>query len=188
MIGQPVHRPGQAHEVMNALERFADGDTDAFEVLFRQYQGDIYRWIVRIVRHPAAAEDLTLETFWRIYRHRKRFDAGRPFEPWARRIATRVAIDYLRSADHPRADVSEPAVPAAGLEPLLQRELRTQIEKAFAPLSARLKAAAILALVEERPYDEIADALAISLSAVKMRVARAVRELRGNLERMGIRP
>jgi RNA polymerase sigma-70 factor (ECF subfamily) len=71
--------------------------TGGFETLFRQYQGEVYRWIVRIVRHPAVAEELTIETFWRIYRQRQRFDPQRPFGPWARRIATRVAIDYLRS-------------------------------------------------------------------------------------------
>ena len=49
------------------LERFATGDVDAFEALFRQYQGELYGWIVRIVRHPGAAEELTIETFWRIY-------------------------------------------------------------------------------------------------------------------------
>jgi RNA polymerase sigma-70 factor (ECF subfamily) len=51
---------------MELLQRFAAGDPDAFESLFRRYQSDVYRWIVRIVRDPAAAEDLTVETFWRV--------------------------------------------------------------------------------------------------------------------------
>jgi DNA-directed RNA polymerase specialized sigma24 family protein len=48
--------------------------------------------------------------------------------------------------------------------------------------------AASLALIEEHPYQEIADALDISLGAVKMRVGRAEALLRTSLERMGIRP
>jgi RNA polymerase sigma factor (sigma-70 family) len=159
-------------------ERFTTGDVDAFETLFRQYQGEVYRWIVRIVRHPAVAEELTIETFWLIYRQRQRFDAQRPFGPWARRIATRVAIDYLRSSVHS----IEP------LGPMPRSEIRERIERAFVSLPARLRATAALALIEERPYREIAGALDISLSAVKMRVARAVRLLRTNLEKMGIRP
>jgi RNA polymerase sigma-70 factor (ECF subfamily) len=169
------------------LERFAAGDTDAFEMLFRQYQGEVYRWIVRIVRHPAVAEELTVETFWRIYRQRQRFDAQRPFGPWARRIATRAAIDYLRSSTQsfePLGPVPQSAVP----DPVQQGELRERIGRAFCSLPARLRAAAALALIEERPYQEIAGALDISLSAVKMRVARAVRLLRTSLEKMGIRP
>src|SRR5262245_38642010 len=86
------------NEGMETLERFVAGDLDAFEVLFRQYQGEVYGWIVRMVRNPAVAEELTVDAFWRIYRHRSRFDPQRPFGPWARRIATRAAIDYLKSA------------------------------------------------------------------------------------------
>ena len=41
---------------------------NAFETVFRQSQGEVYRWILRIVRDSPAAEDLTMETFWRIYR------------------------------------------------------------------------------------------------------------------------
>jgi RNA polymerase sigma factor (sigma-70 family) len=69
-----------------------------------------------------------------------------------------------------------------------QGEIRECIERAFGSLPARLRAAAALAPIEERPYREIAGALDISLSAVKMRVARAVRLLRASLEKMGIRP
>jgi RNA polymerase sigma-70 factor, ECF subfamily len=183
-------------------ERFATGDVDAFEALFRQYQGEVYRWIVRIVRRPAVAEDLTIETFWRIYRQRQRFDAHRSFGPWARRIATRVAIDYLRSSAHsleppgqigrtPRAHgepMADNWTADQAADPVLQGEIRERIDRAFGSLPTRLRAAAALALIEELPYQEIAGALDISLSAVKMRVARAVRLLRASLEKMGIRP
>ncbi|HEV3197080.1 MAG TPA: RNA polymerase sigma factor [Bryobacteraceae bacterium] len=177
---------------MDTLEQFAAGDLDAFEALFRQYQSEVYRWIVRLVRNPGVAEELTVETFWRVYRHQNRFDARRPFGPWARRIATRVALDYLKSVDHREsaAQLLEPVTPetqSSGPDPLLAAETRDQIARAFVSLPIRLRVAASLALIEERPYQEIADALDISLSAVKMRVARAVKHLRTSLERMGIR-
>src|SRR6516225_7583078 len=70
------------------LERFTRGDMQAFEALFREYEGEVYGWIIRIVHDSGAAEDLTIETFWRIYRARVRFDPCRSFGPWARRIAT----------------------------------------------------------------------------------------------------
>ena len=178
---------------MDTLEQFAAGDADAFEELFRQYQGEVYRWIVRIVRNPGVVEELTVETFWRIHRHQKRFDAHRPFGPWARRIATRVAVDYLKSTAYrePAGELREPLirpVQPAGPDPALQAEMRDQIARAFFSLPVRLRVAASLALIEECQYQEIASALDISLSAVKMRVARAAALLRANLERMGIRP
>jgi RNA polymerase sigma-70 factor (ECF subfamily) len=174
---------------MDTLEQFARGDADAFEALFRQYQSEVYRWIVRLVRNPGVAEELTVETFWRIYRHQKRFDPSRPFGPWARRIATRVAVDYLKSIQHRESpgEWRENAQPPRP-DPALQAELRDQIARAFFSLPARLRAAASLALIEGCPYQEIADALEISLSAVKMRVARAAALLRASLERMELRP
>src|SRR3954469_6677589 len=103
------------------LERFTTGDVDAFEVLFRKHQPEVYGWIVRIVRNSAAGEDLTIETFWRIYVRRARFDPERPFAPWARRIATRLAIDYLRSESH-AAEFPPPPPPSAP-HPLIGDEL-----------------------------------------------------------------
>ena len=50
---------------MDLFQRFALGEIDAFETLVRQSQGDSYAWIVRIVRDPGIAEDLTVETLWR---------------------------------------------------------------------------------------------------------------------------
>ena len=66
-------------EQSGVARKFAQGDLGAFETLFRQYQSEVYRWTVRIVRDPAAAEDLTIETFWRIYRAHARFDPERGF-------------------------------------------------------------------------------------------------------------
>ena len=81
---------------MEVLQRFAAGDLDAFESLFRQHQRDVYRWIVRIVRDPAVAEDLTVETFWRMHRGHAGFHPDANFAAWLRRIATNVALDHLR--------------------------------------------------------------------------------------------
>jgi RNA polymerase sigma-70 factor (ECF subfamily) len=153
----------------------------AFEVLFRQHQGMVYGWIVRIVRDPAAAEDLTIETFWRVYRARGRFDPSREFAPWARRIASNCALNYLRRP-RPLPLTTEGAWTPEVRDPAV----RDGIARAFASLPARLRIAATLAFIEELPYDEIASALDISVAAVKSRVFRATRKLRTKLERMGI--
>src|ERR1039457_6662552 len=79
------------------LNLFQQGDADAFEALFRQHQRAVYGWILRIVRNPAAAEDLTVESFWRIHQAHARFEPARGFEGWARRIATHAALDWLRA-------------------------------------------------------------------------------------------
>lgn len=176
---------------MELLEQFVLGDLDAFEAVFRQFHGDVHAWILRVVRDPGAAEDLTVETFWRIYRSRARFDPARSFAGWARRIATNVALDHLRTVGaRVRAEVALPEElsPGPPADPALQRELREQIARCFRRLPAKLQVAATLALIEEAPYEEIVDALGISVGAVKLRVFRAVRRLRKMLKQAGVNP
>jgi RNA polymerase sigma factor (sigma-70 family) len=167
----------------DVLRRFCHGDLNAFEALFRGHQSEVYGWIVRIVRDPAAAEDLAVETFWRIYRAHARFDpAARGFGPWARRIATNAALDHMKTARHETNlpdDLPSPPLP----DPGISEELR--LKTALPP---KLQVAATLALIEEQPYKEIAAALGIFTGAVKLRVFRALRILRKELKQQGIEP
>jgi RNA polymerase sigma-70 factor (ECF subfamily) len=170
---------------MELLERFAAGDLDAFETLFRANQRQVYAWIVRIVRDSGIAEDLTVETFWRIYRSRARFDPAGNFHAWARRIATNAALDHLRKS-RLETELPENLAEPARADPAVQREMRGNIRQAFSQLPAKYRLIATLALVEEEPYDTIADAAGISVALVKVRVFRAVRLLRKKLTSMGV--
>src|SRR5207244_1593706 len=167
--------------------RFVEGDVAAFEALFKAYQREVYGWIVRLVRDPAAAEDLTIETFWRIYRSRARFDPQRSFGAWARSIASNAAIDHLKTARYAARLPEQVAAPRRP-DAAVQRELHDGIRRAFAALPAKLQVAATLALIEERSYEEICEALGISLAAVKSRIFRATRLLQAQLKRMNLEP
>ena len=168
---------------MELLKRFRRGDPEAFETLFRQFQAEVYGWIVRIVRDPSAAEDLTIETFWRIHRARGRFDPGASFGAWARRIATNLAIDHLRQTRREVALADDLAQPTVA-DPIECREARRQIAVAFRRLPLKLRVAATLSLIEEQSPKEIAEALGTSEGAVRVRVFRAVRLLRQQLKRV----
>jgi RNA polymerase sigma-70 factor (ECF subfamily) len=174
---------------VDLLERFAAGDQEAFESLFRQYQGQVYRWVLRIVRNTATAEDLTIETFWRAYRAHARFDAqAGNCTGWLRRIATNVALDSLRRARREvplPEDLQEERRTPSSAE---QAELRKKIFVAMNQLSPKLRVAVLLALIEEEPYEEIGQALGISANAVKVRVFRGVRILRKELAKAGVQP
>jgi RNA polymerase sigma factor (sigma-70 family) len=179
-------RGGRCRE-MELLKRFTQGDVEAFETLFRQFQDEVYGWIVRIVRDPGIAEDLTLETFWRIYRARSRFDPMAPFGAWARRIATNLALDHVRE-HYPTDEFSERVAPVHAPNPALEEEIREQIAHAFERLPVKLRVPATLALIEERSYEEIAHALGKPAGTIRTRVFRAVRLLRKHLDRVGVRP
>src|SRR5712664_2203659 len=109
------------------LRAFTAGDEAAFETLFREHQRDVYGWIVRLVRDRSAAEDLTLETFWRIHRSRARFDPSRSFGAWARRVAVNAALDHLKRTGRDRARLApiEDAGVAAASDP--DRDARRSI-------------------------------------------------------------
>jgi RNA polymerase sigma-70 factor (ECF subfamily) len=175
----------------DVLNQFHQGNADAFETLFHQHQRAVYCWVLRITRNPAAAEDLTIETFWRIFNVHARFDPARGFEGWARRIATRATLDWLRSKktenELSTEMLDEVAVPVEA-DPAVTAEIRLKTAMAFARLPPKLRIAATLAVIEEQSQKDVANALGISVAAVKLRVFRALRLLRKDLEKQGITP
>jgi RNA polymerase sigma-70 factor, ECF subfamily len=178
--------PGELES--DLLERFAGGDQTAFEAIFHQYQAEVYRWVVRIVRDRSTAEDIVVEAFWRAYRGRGRFDPSLGFGGWIRRIATNVARDYLRAARR-RLDWQSPG-DESGCESAAPRDSDTKlteaVEFAFRRLPPKLQVVATLALIEERSYEEIAEALDLPVGTIKSRVFRARLALRKELARRGI--
>jgi len=170
----------------DVLRRFARGDERAFEQLFRQFEVEVYGWILRIVRDRSGAEDVLVEAFWRAFRGRAQFDPARSFGAWMRRIATNAALDHLRALKRTRAWPSTVDALAAPAGP--DRDTNEAIALAFRRLPADLQIVAALALLEEQPYADIADALGVPEGTVKSRVFRATRMLREELARLGVRP
>jgi len=168
------------------LERFVNGDPDAFESLFRMFGADVEQWVMRILRDRSTAEDAVVEAFWRAYRGRARFDPSRSFGAWMRRIATNVALDHLRALRRRGRWVELKDEMAAPAE--TDASLRESVRHAFEGLPDKLQIVATLALIEERPYGEIAEALQVPVGTVKSRVFRAIRALRKGLARAGIHP
>src|SRR5580692_7176431 len=150
-------------------QRFVAGDLEAFEQLFRDYQRQVYAWIVRIVRDSATAEDLTVETFWRICRSRTLFRPDGNFGAWSRRIATNIALDHLRKSRRETELPNDLLAPPAP-DPAVSREMRARIRTAFANLPPKYRLIATLALIEDAPYEEIAAAAGITVAIDKIRV------------------
>jgi len=170
---------------MSLLERFAQGEMAAFEELFRQFQAQVFAWIMRIVRDRGVAEDLTVETFWRIYKARERFETGGNFGAWAYRIATNLALSHVRRARPEDELIDDQAAPQQP-DTAEQQQTARVVRHALLRLPPRLQVAVTMALVDERPYPEIAEALGVPLGTVKSRVFRAVRILRKQLRKLRV--
>ena len=169
----------------DVLRRFAGGDERAFEQLFRQFEAAVYTWILRIVRDRSGAEDVLVEAFWRAHRGHATFDPRRSFGAWMRRIATNAALDFLRAAR--AGGATQPADDRLPAPRGPDAEMNQAIATAFHRLPPDLQIVAALALLEEQPYADIADALGIPEGTVKSRVFRATRMLREELTRLGVR-
>lgn len=158
----------------------APWDEDVFEGIFRRCYAEIYRYVYRIVGSGPAAEDLTQETFLRLYQ--QRFPPGREHNvrAWLYRVATHLAFNWMREAgrrerrDHrfsaEQADVLSADDPQEHVERRAEQEL---VRKALAGLKP-VQAQALLLRHAGLSYREIADVLGIAPGSVGTTLARAV--------------
>lgn len=161
------------------MARYADGDGEAFEALFRRYERKAYAFFLRRTGSPERAQDLYQELFLRIHRARDRFDSSRPFTPWFFQIANRLLVDdhrrAFRSHEVPIEDrefrASQPASEATVAD-------REQVDQLLEALSPEERYVVLSAKVEGIGYSELAEQLGKSVDAVKKMASRAVGRLR----------
>jgi len=168
-------------------------DTTFLELLLGAYREPVVRFLHRMVMERAVAEELAQEAFLRVYIARARFEPTAKFTTWMYRIATNLALNWLRDHRHERIHERLDAVPLRGrglqitegrpsLEQRLHQEAISQaVRKAVAELPDRQRAAVLMHKFEEMSYGEIAQALSCSVSAIKSLLFRAYTTLRGRL-------
>lgn len=182
--------PATAHQdtERDLLRRSRLGEKEAFGMIVQTHQHRIFSFVVRMVRDPALAEDLTQDAFIRAYRKLHLYDPERPFLPWLFRIAANLTRNHLKSAasrelpHSPEHFTQVPTLAAAQDEQTAQRAAVQQLERAIFELSAKDRAPLVLKHIEGLSYGEISQILGISVVALKMRVSRARRKLRKLLE------
>ncbi|WP_309894832.1 RNA polymerase sigma factor [Archangium sp.] len=168
------------------MERFCDGEQDAFETLFARHAGRVQGFLARMVRDGPLAEDLLQTTFLSVVRARGRFDRGTRFTPWLLTIAANAARDALRRRRHVEAlsedNGSEPAsAPPAVGDPAMRKHL----EDAFQQLPPDQREAVILSKIEGWSFEEIATMRGISVGAARVRAHRGYEKLRQLLGPLG---
>jgi RNA polymerase sigma-70 factor (ECF subfamily) len=159
------------------------GDEMAFTNLIERYERAVYNLCYRMLGNPGEAEDAAQEAFLRAYRAIKRFDPERKFSTWVMSIASNYCIDQLRKRrlftlsldEMPYLDVSDSAPGPEGR--LVKGEFESEIREILGSLGEMDRAAVIMRYWHELSYDEIAEALDLTNSAVKSRLHRARRTL-----------
>jgi RNA polymerase sigma-70 factor (ECF subfamily) len=168
-------------EDVRRMLAFRAGDVRAFDELFERWSGRLLRYLDRILREPAAAEELVQEVFLRVHRARDRYQPDARFSTWLFRIATNLALNELRRPRRrdPHESVDQEAGPvlaAAGPAPddvVHARRVGDDVQAALGELPERQRAALWLAAVDGLSYADVASALDVSEKAVKALVHRA---------------
>ncbi len=174
------------------------GDEASFELLLARYRTPLIHFLGRMVRDPAMAEDLAQEVFLRVYRARKGYTPSAKFTTWLFRIATNLALNAVRDERHRRRDVSieQPGDAREGeteqpleipdrspsvVDQMMHRDRAAFIQRAILRLPEKQRAAVLMHKYHQMDYDQIAEALECSESALKSLLFRAYEALRVEL-------
>lgn len=159
------------------------GDTEAFDAVVTHYLPLVYGYLTRFVRDAVVAEDLTQETFIRVWKNIRSFDTDKPFKPWLMRIARNCALDLLRrkqtaafsslsAAEYAQIEfmVDTAATPSQQAQ---VAETANTIAHALAILKPTEKEVLTLHYIDELSTSEIAEVLSLPYETVRTRLRRA---------------
>jgi RNA polymerase sigma-70 factor (ECF subfamily) len=177
------------------LIRFCKGEKEAFGVLVRRYERELYGYLRRYLGDAHLADDVFQNTFVQLFVKSNQYESGRPVRPWLYTIATNQAIDALRrngrhqavSLDQYREESYEGDVQSlletlegrgpGPLELAHGQERRERIRASVDRLPDFLRQVLILAYYQGLKYREIADIVGIPVGTVKSRLHAALVKL-----------
>jgi len=187
-------------EAVAALERdtelmlrVREGDDTSFALLLERHRGPVLHFLYRMVLNQAVSEELAQEVFLRVYRSRATYEPTAKFTTWLFRIATHLALNWIRDGKKEKGQESLSEELMDGVErqvadrqqtieqDLLHQVKLREIRQAIEALPAKQRAAVLMHKYEELEYSRIATTLNCSESAVKSLLFRAYETLRARL-------
>ncbi len=192
-----VEPAAEPHPDLALVAAAKAGDTAAFEKLVRQYDRQIYRTALHITQNREDAEDITQDVFFKAFQKLEQFQGNSKFSTWLVRIAVNESLMRLRRRKTSRTvsmdqdvETEEGAIPRdfAEWRPnpeqiFSQSELGDILRKTIAGLPPGFRTVFTLRDIENLSTEETAEALGLSVPAVKSRLLRARLQLRERLSR-----
>ena len=160
------------------------GDLDKMALLFQRYHRPLYGFLFQMTQQKETSEDLMQNVFYRMLRSRHTFTGEGEFRTWMYCIARNLLKDNAKKRRRQPESYDMNEIPerfGAGGDLDKQLEQRLEIEvlrKALANLSADSREVLILSRFQELRHEEIAEVLSISIGAVKVRIHRAINQLK----------
>lgn len=176
------------------IQRFKDGDEEAFRILVEKYHRQIFDLCFRYVGNQEDAEEVAQDVFIRVFNARASYEPKAKFSTYLYRVAVNLSLNRIRDRkrrrvvalesifhlDKAQTPGSSPFRPDQILE---QNELQTLIGNAIESLPPNQRTAVLLKRFEGLSYEEIAEVMECSVSAVEARLHRAKLNLNKRLRR-----
>jgi RNA polymerase sigma-70 factor, ECF subfamily len=172
------------------MQAVREGDFAQLGVLFDRHHREVFEFLVRTTGQRALAEDLVQDVFERILKHRETYRGDAGFRPWLFRIACNARADYFRRRMQtaPLGEDLDPADEAAGPEQQLEDASEAaRLQRALLTLRADKRDLIVLARYSDLKYETIAELLGVDVGTIKVRVHRALKELRDKFLTMDTR-
>jgi len=155
-----------------------NGEAEMLGVLFDRYQAPLFNFYTKMTQDRAASEDLVQDVFLRILRYRQTYRPGTPFRTWMYQIARNARLDHVRRV-RPEAPLTyEPPATSPASDSAQQKQEALLLQRALMQLPEDKREILILSRFQELKYEEIARLLGCEVGAVKVRVHRALQQLR----------
>ena len=165
------------------LEAARQGDGVAFAALIHEFEGPTYQFVLRLVRRPAVAEDVSQDVFIRLWRHLHDIESAEMLPGWLRRVAANAVIDHWRkeeARERRMQELREHPIARHVVRPSTRMESNEAlgaVQAALDALPAKLRSVLLLRTLEGLSYEEVAEVLGVSVHAVRSRLFRARQEL-----------
>lgn len=184
-VGSDIETATDAAQISSLVERIREGDREAFMTIVRLYQQKVFVMAFSILRDKEDALDVVQETFLRLYQKIGQFKRGNPFQGWIIQIAKNLSIDHYRKNRRTRLeiDTARPLdeVPVGVEDKAVDSgssDLRSALTRCVDRLAERQKMVFVMRHYNELPFDEISEAMSISVGTAKSLHFKAVRNLR----------
>ena len=171
------------------IQRLAEGDEMAFEILFYRYRGKVGNFIKRSIPPQIDLEETVHEIFLRIWINKEKLDADRPFGPYLFRIARNMVVDELRKNVehliyiHDSSFPSDFGVNETDLN-MEEKELQSWFKSILGKLPEKRRAIFMMNRFEDLSYREIASKLNISENTVDTQIRRTLLYFRSELKKL----
>lgn len=160
------------------------GDLDKMALLFQRHHRPLFGFLFHMTRHREASEDLLQNVFYRMLRSRHTFTGEGEFKTWMYCIARNAVKDHLKKSrrepdSYDATDLAERIGATTRTDEALERRLEIKaLQQALTALSPESREVLILSRFQDLRHEEISRVLDISMGAVKVRIHRAVNQLK----------